>query len=587
MRKGKSVIGQDIISYNDGSKVGAVKDLIIGPDNENITALLSAEGGLLSSARAVAYEHIVSFGKDAVVIADARAVMPTDNLPEVDSVMSKNEKLLGKKVFTETGDEHGTVDDVFFDEQSGQILGYEVGGGLFKNVQRGTSYLPLEDIVNIGPDVVLIRPDAAEDLEAQVGGVQGALQTAGDKVGDVAGNIGQAAKDQQLKFVEGKTAATEVRADDGSLVVPQGGHITAEIAQHADHKGKLAQLVASAGGGALQSIGAGIQGNAEDAAVGKRAAQTVESDHGGIIVASGQRVTRAQVKEAKEHDKLAELLAAVGLGQAQAGGQQAGAALGQAGDTAGQVAGQAADKAGDLWETFTQKISGLTDASGKRIDEAKTKQQLSKIQDAVGRPVTKVILDRQDNVILNLGDIITHHAVQSAYDAGTLDSLLDSVYKGDVEFSKEEMRADQEGEATVEKSHGEAPVIDQMEQKLDQAKQERDQQKEQKQAEAEQKKQEKDAASRDDQEDKQPSGQAIKPAVGADAAEHTEVVYKSNIQDLEPSSQQPGRAGTVPTQASTEPHPQASIPNEQFHSSGDTQPGGTKPGARSGGSTRE
>jgi hypothetical protein len=56
----------------------------------------------------------------------------------------------------------------------------------------------------------------------------------------------------------------------------------------------------------------------------------------------------------------------------------------------------------------------MTDATGKRLDEQKTNGRIADIADAIGRPVTKVILDREDNVILNLGDIITHQAVQRA-----------------------------------------------------------------------------------------------------------------------------------------------------------------------------
>ena len=43
------------------------------------------------------------------------------------------------------------------------------------------------------------------------------------------------------------------------------------------------------------------------------------------------------------------------------------------------------------------------DSTGKRVDEHQTKQRLSTIADAVGRPVKRVILDREDNVILNMG----------------------------------------------------------------------------------------------------------------------------------------------------------------------------------------
>ena len=168
----------------------------------------------------------------------------------------------------------------------------------------------------------------------------------------------------------------------------------------------------------------------------------------------GRRVRPEDVERARDAGKLPALTASVAQAAAQEAGARAGDSLGQAGDTAT-----------GLWDQFTAKLGEITDSTGKRVDEHQTKQRLSTIADAVGRPVTKVILDREDNVILNMGDIITHQAIQRSYDAGGLDSLLDSVYKAKVEFTKEELRtpAGAEAEATVEKASGGAVILDELE----------------------------------------------------------------------------------------------------------------------------
>ena len=106
------------------------------------------------------------------------------------------------------------------------------------------------------------------------------------------------------------------------------------------------------------------------------------------------------------------------------------------------AAQSAAATAGDLWGRFTSALSEMTDSAGKRLDTQQTKAQLDRIHDAIGRPVTKVFLDRDDEVILDLGDLITHQAVQRAYEAGMLDSLLASVYTApEVTFTQDQLRA--------------------------------------------------------------------------------------------------------------------------------------------------
>ncbi|MEO8285716.1 MAG: PRC-barrel domain-containing protein [Chloroflexota bacterium] len=402
MRKGKKIIGQDILSFADGQKVGSVKDLIIGPESDTVVALLVEEGGLLSSARIVPFDNVNSFGKDAVMIDESRSVISADNYPLVFNILNTKDKLIGKKVFTEGGTDEGSIGDVYFDETSGEVLGYEVSGGLIENVQKGTSFLPLDDIVNIGPDLVLITQQAGPMLEAQVGGVQGAVQSAQSKMGQAVGNV------------------------------------------------------------------------AEDSAVGRVAGNDVEDDDGTIVVAAGQRIKESHVEEARRRGLLPSLLASAGMGEAQQAGQNAGGLFESAGDKINATANSAGNTAGGLWEQFKRNIAELTNSAGDRVDEEQTKRRLADIEDAVGRPTTKVILDRQDNVILNLGDIITHESVQRAYDSGTLDSLLASVYKGEVAFSKEEMRVPLEAEATVDKAKGNAPVLDEMQQKVDQAQQKRD-----------------------------------------------------------------------------------------------------------------
>ena len=170
------------------------------------------------------------------------------------------------------------------------------------------------------------------------------------------------------------------------------------------------------------------------------------------------------VDAAREAGKLQALIGSVTLGETQAAGAGAKDALGQAGDTAA-----------NLWDRFTTKIGEMTDATGNRADEEMTKRRLNDIADAIGRPVTKVILDREDNVVLNLGDVITHQAIQRAHDAGGLDSLLGSVYKANVEFTKDEMRAPSavEAQATVDKSSGGAHVVEELETKVEAAERER------------------------------------------------------------------------------------------------------------------
>lgn len=412
MRKGKSVIGKEILSLAEGVKLDKVNDLVVEPGGQRVVALVVSEGGFMSSSKVVPIVQVASFGKDAVVIESSDSIISASAEPELEAIVAGDDRILGKTVYTTTGDDQGSIADIYFEESTGAVVGYEITGGMLGDAARGRSYLATDEITAIGNDVIYVEPETAATLEGQVGGIQGTLEEAGQKLG------------------EARDAASS----------------------------KLGE----AGEGARKRASSATP---EDRLVGRRTGSDVEDDNGSVIVPKGRRVRESDVAAAKEAGKLQALTASVALGDAQEAGADAKDALGAAGD-----------QAGSIWDQFTAKISEMTDATGRRMDAAQTKQRLEQIADAIGRPVSKVILDREDNVVLNMGDIITHQAIQRAHESGGLDSLLASVYKGDVEFTKEEMRAPRsvEAQATVDKSSGGAEIVEELASKVDAAERERD-----------------------------------------------------------------------------------------------------------------
>jgi uncharacterized protein YrrD len=423
MLKGKSIIGKEILSLAEGVKLDKVNDVVVDPEGRRLVALVVSEGGFMSSSRVVPVGRVASFGKDAVVIESAEAIISASSDPELRELVEREDKILGKTVYTTSGDEQGSIADIYFQETTGEVVGYEISGGMLGDAAKGRSYLATEEITAIGDDVIYVEPETAATLEDQVGGIQGAVKGAGEKLGE--------ARD---------TA-------------------TSKVGQARDSAQKRAG-----------------EANPEQALVGRRTGSDVETDSGSVLVPKGRRVRQDDVKAVKAAGKLQALTASVALGDAQEAGADAKDALGAAGD-----------KAGSLWDQFTAKISEMTDSTGRKVDAAQTKQRLEDIADAIGRPVGKVILDRQDNVVLNMGDIITHQAVQRAHESGGLDSLLSSVYRGEVAFTKDEMRApgEVEAEATVDKASGGADIVDKLESKVQAAEREQEAEKARKRTESE------------------------------------------------------------------------------------------------------
>jgi len=317
-------------------------------------------------------------------------------------------------VVTTEGARVGTIGDLYFAEDTGRILGYEVSGGTIGDVMRGTSWLPIEAIGTIGRDAVIARPEAEQIVQSQVGGVQAALDQARERAAGTGQDLG-----------ERLSSALEATISGGS----------------GDEDAAPEDPVASDPDGAL---------------VCRKTTTDVMDQEGGVIVPAGQRVSLEHVQRARSDGALDALYGAVGLERPVPVSEQMASAASAAKETAS-----------DLWSRFTSRLSEMSDDAGRRLDKQQTQAQLDRINDAIGRPVTKVFLDREDNVILDLGDLITHQAVQRAYDAGMLDSLLSSVYRMDVSFPQGQLKAPVRGDSTIEQAHGGATVVEELQQTVE------------------------------------------------------------------------------------------------------------------------
>jgi sporulation protein YlmC with PRC-barrel domain len=389
-----------------------------------------------------------------------------------DTDLSSGNALAGKKVFSSAGEQVGTLSDVYFEEDDGRVVGFEISSGVVNDAAGGRKFLPAQQLDHVGDEIVYVRPETADSLKPAPGESGGAIG-----------------------------AAESIKAKVSDAMQPEAG----------------AQP---------QTPGSDL--------VGRRAGIDVTDADSRIIVANGQEISQEHVERAAAASRTDELRAAADRWSAA-----------ERDRVISGTAESITDAAGSAWDSFLRKISEITDETGRRMSEQQTKARLDSINDAVGRPVTKVILDRSDDVILNLGDIITHEAVQRAYDAGTLDTLLGSVYKGEVAFERDEMKAPGQGTSTVEKASGGADVVEELRTSVDTAETERREASDQQKREAEQARERREterqerARSRDEAAEKAASGEPL-PDPSADAAQATSQPATTNSRTTPAKSKSKG-----------------------------------------------
>jgi uncharacterized protein YrrD len=411
MQKGTDTISLPVIAFDTGEKFEKIRDVIFDQHENRVLGFLVDEGGWFSEAKVVPFKNVQAIGPDGVIVHSKESVIIANTEPAIKGVLEHKNVLKGTKIMTTDGRDLGTMADLYFDEQTGAVEGYEASGGLFGDAATGRSFVPAPQTLKIGQDVAFVPPETADMMEEQVGGIRGALQATGDKVQEAA------QKTTEKLQEKAETAGQKLQ----------------EASQKASEKLDVATTAVG------EKASGAIAAAAVDQAKGRRARRAVRTDQGRIIVPEGQIVTDVVIERVRSHDKEQELLDAVGVERGEAARASASGAMSAASAQLGATAQQA-----------KQGVSDLLGRAKAKMGEIREESEESAIKRALGRPVTRVILDRQDNVILNLGELITNQAVEHSRQEGVLDILLSSVYDKKPEFSTEDLRAAEPGEASLE-----------------------------------------------------------------------------------------------------------------------------------------
>jgi uncharacterized protein YrrD len=427
MRKGTDVVGKSVVAFNTGKRIARIQDLIFDQDTNQLLGFLVQEGGAFHEAKVIPLQSVRAIGANAVVIAESKSIVAAQKIPQIEKVLGRKLVLKGTQILTINGRSLGSIIDLYFDEQTGHIEGYEASGGLFADAYSGRSFIPAPQTIRIGEEVTFVPPETASLMEEQVGGLRGAMESAGSKVQESAG-----VANEKLHQV-----ATSVGDS-----LQQGGQGAIAMKDAASQAGNKLQDLTQ---GAKSSLNGAIARVSVDQAQGRRIQQMVRDGNGFIIAAPGQIVTSTVVERAKVHHQEAALLSAVGLQPSEAAQYSTSGALTETKDRLKEGAATVQENASTFWHDLKIQFRRFKNQSSRTIHS-------HRIEQALGRPVSRVILDPQDQVILNMGELITHRAIWQAEQAGVLNILLSSVYLKRPEISTAEMRAPERGMAALEGS---------------------------------------------------------------------------------------------------------------------------------------
>ncbi len=137
-------IGRKIVSTSSAETVGTVDNLIVDPKRHSVVAVQVKKAA--SGGDALPWNEITAFGVDAVTVTSSGAVSESDE--DVAALMSKDHRLIGKRVLSAAGDELGTLVDVDFDPEAGSV----------RALLLDTAEVAGDRLVGVGSYAVVVTP---------------------------------------------------------------------------------------------------------------------------------------------------------------------------------------------------------------------------------------------------------------------------------------------------------------------------------------------------------------------------------------------------------------------------------------------
>ncbi len=329
MRKGSDVIDKVVVTYDAGKKIERIRDLIFDQKRNQILGFLVEEKGLFRDAKVIPLQEVQAIGLNAIVVNSKESVVDADRVPAINEILHQNIVLIGTRILTTEGLDLGGLVDLFFDEHTGLVEGYEVSGGmfadaysgrsfvpapetlkigLFADAYSGRSFVPAPETLKIGYDVAFVPPETMQMMAEQVGGIRGAVHATEDRF--------QESADSANRRMQ--TAAQSVNEQLQSSVE----NVNRRLEEASQNVSQQLQTATDATTSKLHDFNrdatASLTNNLVDPVeqklyvIGKQVERDVLTPDGNVLLLQGQEVTPADAEASDRLGILDELYRATG-----------------------------------------------------------------------------------------------------------------------------------------------------------------------------------------------------------------------------------------------------------------------------------
>lgn len=162
MRRSQEVLGLPVLHQSTGQHLGVVCDLLFDSD-QHVCGLLVESGGWWRRKLFLPREEIASYGRDAVVIVDASSLKSYDqSVCNLTGIHTGPLPLKGRNVFFSNGALIGEIENVYFLEEMGSLVGYEISDGWLNDLRFGRRLLKAKEPLSWQQETIFADGDQVQ-----------------------------------------------------------------------------------------------------------------------------------------------------------------------------------------------------------------------------------------------------------------------------------------------------------------------------------------------------------------------------------------------------------------------------------------
>lgn len=329
MLKASDLIGKPIIAYTTGKEIDRIDTLVSDPFHYQIVAFVVRNKCVLPWSGVHRVEPL------QVIARSPQMIVELSQLFEIRQLLDRPTVKPGTRIMTTTGQDLGTVKDMYFDVRTGSIEGYDVIGSVLGDPDTGRAFVPASHLVRITAQTAFVVPRTLRMMEEWPDGIgppdfprkppsSEAVQSALKQIRQYKNEKPEIdAEDPTLPVIKpatvldrakGRRVRWDLRVESGKLIAAARQIVTTKVIERARAVGKERELLESVGLG-VKSIPVvpSIEMDREriKQAMGHPVTRTIYDREHHIILYSGQAVTYESIIHAQQARVLESLLDAV------------------------------------------------------------------------------------------------------------------------------------------------------------------------------------------------------------------------------------------------------------------------------------